>query len=306
VRVPELPDVEVYVERLERLLRDHVLVGTRVASPFVLRTFEPALSSAHGRRVVGLSRLGKRIVFELEGELFLVVHLMIAGRFKWLEAGAPVPARVGLFALDFDNGTLVLTEAGMKRRASLHVVQGREALAAHNPGGVEPLTCSVDEFHAALLRERHTLKRSLTDPHLFSGIGNAYSDEILHHAKLSPAALSTALTPAQVQQLYDATCHVLTLWLERLRAVDVDKPLPTKVTAFHDAMAVHGRAGKPCPECGAPVQKIAYADNETNYCAACQTHGKLLKDRGLSRLLKDDWPRTLDELELVKLRHRQP
>jgi len=246
--------------------------------------------------VVGLRRVGKRIVFALEGELFLVVHLMISGRFKWRDRGAPIPKKLGLAAFDFPRGTLVLTEASTRKRASVHVVRGEAALHALDPGGIEPLTATLDEFTEAIRRESHTLKRTLTDPHLFAGIGNAYSDEILHRARLSPTRLTRQLSDGDIATLREATRATLTLWIERLRS-EAKGEVPEKVTAFHDAMAVHGRFGKPCPDCGAKVQRIVHAANESNYCARCQTGGKLLADRALSRLLREDWPRSLDELE---------
>jgi formamidopyrimidine-DNA glycosylase len=274
---------------------DHTLEKVRLANPFVLRTVDPAPSDLAGKKVVGLRRLGKRIVFEFEGALFLVIHLMIAGRFKWLERGAKIPGKLGLAAFDFDNGTLVLTEAGSKRRASIHIVRGEEALREHDRGGLEPLEISAEQFAAALTRERHTLKRTLTDPHTFSGIGNAYSDEILHRARLSPVQLTTNLSEEEIDHLYRATREVLIEWIERLR-VEAGGGFPEKVTAFRPEMAVHGRYNQPCPVCGSPVQHIVYADNETNYCARCQTGGRLLADRALSRLLKGDWPKSIDEL----------
>jgi len=291
--VPELPDVTVYVESIAARVAGQPLQGVRVASPFVVRTFDPPLSAASGRRVLEVRRLGKRIVFVLEGGLFLVIHLMIAGRFKWLERGAKIPGKVGLAALDFPPGTLVLTEAATKKRASIHLAR---ALDEFQRGGIEPLMCTLDEFEAALRRENHTLKRSLTDPRLFSGIGNAYSDEILHRAKLSPALLTQKMSRDEVRALFQATRTVLTEWTERLRQEAREK-FPEKVTAFRDDFAVHGKYKQPCPVCGTAVQRIAYADNETNYCPRCQTGGKLLSDRSLARLLHDDWPRTIEELE---------
>ena len=310
--MPELPDVTVYVERLEELTRGRALREVRLASPFLLRTVEPPLAAAHGRRVLDVRRLGKRIVLALEGDLFLVLHLMIAGRLKWAPLGSGPPGKVGLAAFDFVDadgaaaglagGTLLLTEAGSKKRASLHVVAGAAALAALDRGGLEPLAAGRAEFEAALRRENHTLKRALTDPRLLSGIGNAYSDEILHRARLSPLQTTARLDAEEAARLYEATVAVLTEWTGRLRAeaeaqAAAGKLLPEKVTAFRPGMAVHGRYGQPCPACGAPVQRIVYAENECNYCARCQTGGKLLADRVLSRLLKDDWPRSLDELE---------
>ena len=313
--MPELPDVTVYVERLSALTRDRVLRQVRLKSPFLLRTVEPPLAAAHGRRVRAVRRLGKRIVLSLEGELFLVLHLMIAGRLKWAPLGAGPPGKVGLAAFDFveedaagaaggaaEGGTLLLTEAGSQKRASLHVVAGAAALAALDRGGLEPLEADAAAFEAALRRENHTLKRALTDPRLVSGIGNAYSDEILHRARLSPLQTTARLDAEEVARLHAATVAVLGEWTARLRAeaeaqAAQGQLLPKKVTAFRPGMAVHGRYGQPCPVCGAPVQRIVYAENECNYCARCQTGGKLLADRVLSRLLKDDWPRSLDELE---------
>ena len=294
--MPELPDILLYIHALRPRIVGQPITGLRLTSPFLLRSVDPPLSAAVGRPVTGLRRIGKRIVFAMEGELFLVFHLMIAGRFRWKETGAKVPGKVGLFALDFPNGTLILTEAGTQKRASLHVVQGREELARHDPGGIEVLDATLPEFAAALQRENHTLKRSLTDPHLFSGIGNAYSDEILHAARLSPFKLTNSLTDEEVRRLHDATTRTLRDWTERLLA-DTGDGFPEKVTAFREKMAVHGRYGQPCPVCGSPVQRIVYAANEANYCATCQTGGRLLADRSLSRLLKDDWPRSLEELE---------
>jgi formamidopyrimidine-DNA glycosylase len=293
--VPELPDITIYLEALSARVLGHTLDKLRLVNPFVLRTVEPGPGDVAGKQVTSLRRLGKRIVFGLEGELFIVIHLMIAGRFKWLAKGAKVPGKVGLAAFDFDNGTLVLTEAGSKRRASIHIVRGEEAIRALDPGGLEPLEMSLDEFRDALTRERHTLKRTLTDPHTFSGIGNAYSDEILHRARLSPVQLSTNLSGEEIEHLYQATREVLVEWIERLRAETGDK-FPEKVTAFRPEMAVHGRYRQPCPVCGSPVQHIVHAENETNYCARCQTGGRLLADRALSRLLKGDWPKSIDEL----------
>ena len=294
--MPELPDVELYVEHLTARLAGTRLERARVVSPNLLRTAEPPLESAEGRVVRGVRRMGKRIVMALEGELFLVFHLMIAGRFRWREAGAKIPAKLGLAAFEFASGTLVLTEAGTRKRASLHVVAGEAEVQSLDPGGLEPLDASLEEFRAALTRESHTLKRALTDPHIFSGIGNAYSDEILHRARLSPLKLTRNLADGEVEQLWRATRLTLSLWLDRLR-IETGDSFPEKVTAFREGMAVHGRYQQPCPECGAPIQRIVYAENETNYCARCQTEGRLLADRSLSRLLHDDWPRTLEELE---------
>lgn len=301
--MPELPDVTVYVEHVARRTVGHVLERVRLASPFVLRTADPPLSAAFGRKVEEVSRLGKRIVLGLDGGLFVVVHLMVAGRFRWKPAGAAMPGRVGLAAFDFDDGTLVLTEASTKKRASIHVVRGRAGLAALDPGGLEPMTATPAAFAARLRSENHTLKRALTDPHLFSGIGNAYSDEILHHARMSPARLTQRMTDDEAARLLASVKAVLTEWTDRLRARAGE--FPEKVTAFQPEMAVHGKYGKPCPRCGKPVQRIRYADNESNYCPTCQTEGKLLADRSLSRLLKGDWPKTLEELEAKKERAAQ-
>ena len=294
--MPELPDVAIYIESLERHITGARLDDIRVFNPFLLRTVVPPIAAAKGKRVRGSYRIGKRIVIGLEDDLFLVIHLMIAGRLRWRKPGAKPPGKQGLAAFDFADGTLMFTEAASKKRASLHVVQGEAALAEHNPGGVEPLDCDLAAFAQALTSENHTLKRSLTDPHLFSGIGNAYSDEILHCARLSPLKMSQKLSDADIERLFDATRITLTTWIERLRAQTGDG-FPDKVTAFHEDMAVHGRYREPCPDCGSPVQRIAYAENECNYCATCQNEGRLLADRSLSRLLKRDWPRTLDELE---------
>ena len=294
--MPELPDLTVYLEALEPRIGGQPLEGVRLASISLLRSVEPPLDAFRGKRVTALRRLGKRLVFGFEDELFLVLHLMIAGRLRWKERGAKPPGKIGHAAFDFPSGTLLLTEAGTKKRASLHAVRGEAALATHDPGGIEPLDCTLPAFAEALRRESHTLKRSLTDPHLFAGIGNAYSDEILHRAKLSPVALTRKLDDADVARLYDATQATLREWIARLRE-QTGAGFPEKVTAFRPEMAVHGRYGEPCPVCGAPVQRIVHAENETNYCARCQTGGKLLADRALSRLLKQDWPRTLEELE---------
>lgn len=297
--MPEYPDVTVYIEALAERVLDQPIQKIRIGSPFVLRSFDPHISAAEGKKVLRLRRLGKRIVFELEDELFLIVHLMIAGRFHWKPKGAKIARKYGQAAFDFPDGALLLTEAGTKKRASIHLVQGEDALQAHDPGGLEVFEASLDEFHAALTQENHTLKRSLTDPHVFSGIGNAYSDEILHRARLSPIRLTQQMTDEEIERLFYAIRDSLNDWVERLRK-ERRGGFPEKVTAFRPDMAVHGKFGKPCPVCGAPVQRIVHAENETNYCAKCQTGGKLLADRSLSRLLKDDWPRSLEELEEIK------
>jgi len=294
--VPELPDVVVYLEALERRIGGEPLTGIRLGNPFVLRTVDPRPADLYGRRVAGFRRVGKRIVIELEGGLFIVIHLMVAGRFKWLAAGAKLPGKLGLAAFDFPNGTLALTEAGTTRRASIHLVRGEAALREIDRGGIEPLEATLEEFRAALTRESHTVKRALTDPRLFSGIGNAYSDEILHRARLSPIKLTGKLSEEEIAGLYAATRETLLDWVGRIRRAYGDG-FPEKVTAFREGMAVHGRFGQPCPVCGTPVQRIVYAANETNYCARCQTGGRLLADRALSRLLKGDWPRSIDEVE---------
>ncbi len=294
--MPELPDIVCYLRALEPRVVGEPLARIRLRSPFLVRSVEPPLAAAEGRRVARLGRLGKRIVLALEDELFLVLHLMIAGRLRWKKPGARPPGRIGLAAFDFPGGTLLLTEASKKKRASLHLVAGEAALAAHDPGGLEVLEATAAEFAARLRSASHTLKRALTDPRLFSGIGNAYSDEILHRARLSPFKLTGRLDDEELARLFAAARETLGEWTERLRAETGDG-FPEKVTAFRDGMAVHGRYRKPCPVCGAPVQRIVYAENEANYCAGCQTGGKILADRALSRLLKDDWPRTLEELE---------
>ncbi len=294
--MPELPDVELYVEALRARVVGSALDRIRIANPFVLRSVDPPASDADGRIVTGVSRLGKRIVIALEGERYVVIHLMIAGRLRWRPRGTKVPKKRGLASFEFPTGLMLFTEEGSQRRAALWYVQGAAALAAHDPGGIEPLTATLAAFTAALTRERHTLKRSLTDPHIFAGIGNAYSDEILHAAQLSPLQLSTNLKPAEVDRLYEATQRTLTMWTDRLRA-ELAGAFPEKVTAFREGMAVHGRYKLPCPVCGSPVQRIRYAENEVNYCAKCQTGGRVLADRGLSRLLKEDWPRSIDEWE---------
>ena len=293
--MPELPDITVYIEALASRIIGEPLQRTRIAKPFLLRSVDPPMSAAEGKRVTGLRRMGKRIVLELEDDLFLVIHLMIAGRLRWLPAGGKVPGKIGLAAFDFPNGTLIFTEAGSKRRASLWLVRGEQSLEQFERGGLEVLDADVAGFTERLIQENHTLKRSLTDPRLFSGIGNAYSDEILHRAKISPIKHTRRLSEEEIQRLFDATRAVLVEWTERLRR-ESKGDFPVKVTAFREEMAVHGKFGKPCPVCGTPVQRIRYADNETNYCPRCQTDGKLLADRALSRLLKQDWPRSIDEL----------
>jgi formamidopyrimidine-DNA glycosylase len=293
--MPELPDVVVYVESLAARIVGSRLERVRLTSPFVLRTAVPPLSEAEGRPVNAVHRLGKRIVLALDGELFLVLHLMIAGRLRWLERGEKPPARITLALFDFPSGTLAFTEAGTKKRASLHVVRGAAGLAAFDLGGLELGTASLDAFRERLLSQNHTLKRALTDPRLFSGIGNAYGDEILHRAQLSPIAMTSRLAPGQIERLYRAAREVLDEWTRRLRD-EAGERFPTGVTAFRPEMAVHGKYGQPCPVCGAPVQRIVYAENETNYCARCQTGGTILADRALSRLLKASWPRSIDEL----------
>jgi formamidopyrimidine-DNA glycosylase len=297
--VPELPDILLYLRALEPRIVGRRIVAVRLASPFLLRSVDPPLSAIEGRTVVGLLRLGKRIVIEAEGELFLIFHLMIAGRFRWKPAGTMIPGKVGLLALDFDNGSLILTEAGSKRQASLHLVQGAERLQQHDPRGLEVLDADLPTFAEVLRRGNHTVKRALTDPHLFSGIGNAYSDEILHAARMSPFKQTGGMSDEEVRRLYEATRLTLSQWTARLQRETGDE-FPDKVTAFRKGMAVHGRYRQPCPDCGAPVQRVVYASNEANYCANCQTGGRLLADRSLSRLLREDWPRTLEELERKK------
>jgi formamidopyrimidine-DNA glycosylase len=299
--VPELPDLVVYLDALTRVAADRRLDRIIVSSPFVLRSVAPPLEAVHGRSVRTLERIGKRLVIGFDDELFLVIHLMIAGRLKWFERsgdGKPAKrpsAKLVLASLEFEHGTLFFTEASSKKRASMQMVQGRAALRALDPGGLEPLGASLEDFHAALTRDSHTVKRALTDPHLFSGIGNAYSDEILHAARLSPLKLTRSLTDEELLRLHDATERTLRLWIDRLRA-DAGDGFPGKVTAFRSDMSVHGRFREPCPVCGAPVQRIVYAENECNYCARCQTGGRLLADRSLSRLLKSDWPRSIDDM----------
>jgi formamidopyrimidine-DNA glycosylase len=301
--MPELPDITVYIEALEPRVLGHVLERAQIAGPSLLRTAAPPIASAQNQRVTGLRRLGKRIAIGLENGLWLVLHLMIAGRLHWKkkqDGGAITPdGRRTLAAFAFDSGTLTLTEAGARKRASLHVVTGKAELAKLDPGGIDVLSASRDQFAAALTASNHTLKRALADPRSFSGIGNAYSDEILHDARLSPVALTQRLSSEEITRLYEATRHTLILWTEKLRA-EAGQKFPEKVTAFRAGMAAHGRYGEPCPRCGAKIQRIRYASNETNYCARCQTGGKLLADRSLSRLLREDWPRSLEELEELR------
>jgi formamidopyrimidine-DNA glycosylase len=294
--VPELPDVELYLHALRTRILDRPLERLRIGNPFVVRTYDPPVDALAGQPVMSLHRLGKRIVFGFPDNLYLVLHLMIAGRLRWREKGEKIPAKVGLAAFDFPGGTIMLTEAGSKRQASIHIVRGRQALAEHDRGGVEVLETDLATFSERLTRENHTLKRMLTDPHVFSGIGNAYSDEILHAARLSPLKLTSTLTGEEIERLFHATRETLQTWVARLRD-ETGGAFPEKVTAFREGMATHGRFGKPCPVCGSPIQRIVYARNEANYCAQCQTGGRLLSDRALSRLLKSDWPKTLDELE---------
>jgi formamidopyrimidine-DNA glycosylase len=299
--MPELPDISAYITALEARIRSQPLEHVRLASPFLLRSADPPLSNVEGRVVRELRRIGKRIAFGVDGDLWLVLHLMIAGRLHWKPRGAKLPGRNNLAAFDFPNGSLTLTEAGSKHRASLHVLAGEEGLRSVDPGGLEVFSSDLASFRAALTAENRTLKRALTDPRILSGIGNAYSDEILHAAKLSPIALTHKLNPEEWERLYSATRETLQTWIDRFRA-EASKSFPEKVTAFRPDMAVHGRYGLPCPRCGEKIQRIRYADNETNYCVRCQTNGKVLADRSLSRLLGSDWPRTLDELEALKRR----
>ncbi len=297
--MPEYPDIVVYIEHLKQRLEGKALKTIRFVSPFFLRTVQPPISSLNNLPVRDIQRLGKRIVFCFENELFLVLHLMVAGRLHWKAPNASLNRKTGLAAMDFENGTLTITESGTKKRASLHLLQGREALADFDRGGLNVLSVSLEEFSQRLLAENHTLKRCLTDPRLFDGIGNAYSDEILHQAQLSPVQLSQRISDEQIARLYEACCSQLQLWTERLRAESANG-FPEKVTAFRQDMAVHGKYNQPCPVCGTCVQRIRYADNETNYCPRCQTNGKLLSDRSLARLLREDWPKTIEELEARK------
>jgi formamidopyrimidine-DNA glycosylase len=301
--MPELPDVALYIEALSARVLGHPLERLRIGNPFIVRTIEPAPAEIAGRRVTGLRRIGKRIVFELEGDVYVVLHLMIAGRLRWREPNAKIPGKVGLAAFDFDNGTAILTEAGSKRQASIHIVRGAETLAAFDRQGLEVLDADLPSFAARLTAQNHTLKRALTDPRIFSGIGNAYSDEILHAARLSPMKTTASMTEEEISTLFRATRETIASWIDRLREEEQGR-FPEKVTAFREGMAVHGRYGQPCPVCGSPIQRIVYASNEANYCSRCQTGGRLLSDRALSRLLKDDWPRTLDELESRKAERR--
>lgn len=303
--MPELPDIVVYIEALEQRALGHALERVQIAGPSLLRTAAPPIESAQNRKVTGLRRLGKRIAIGLDNDIWLVLHLMIAGRLHWKRDRITPDGRRVLAAFDFDSGTLTLTEAGARKRASLHVVTGEAELAKLDPGGIDVLSAGRDRFAAALTSENHTLKRALTDPRTFSGIGNAYSDEILHDARLSPVALTQRLSQEEITRLHEATRHTLTLWTEKLRAEAAGK-FPEKVTAFRPGMTAHGRYGQPCPRCGAPIQRIRYAANETNYCARCQTGGKLLADRSLSRLLREDWPRSLEELEELRPRKGAP
>jgi len=298
--MPELPDIELYLHALRPRIVGKAVQAVRLASPFLMRSIDPPIDAVIGVPITGLSRLGKRIVWEFDGDLFAVFHLMIAGRFRWKERGAKTPGKLGLAAFDFADATLLLTEAGSKRQASLYLVRGAVALGAHDPGGLEVLDASVEAFARVLRSENHTIKRALTDPHLLSGIGNAYSDEILHAARISPMRLTAQMTDDELARLYHHVVGTLTVWRDRLVEETADG-FPEKVTAFRDGMAVHGRFGKPCPVCATPVQRIRYAANEANYCPTCQTGGKLLADRSLSRLLKDDWPRSLEELEKRKI-----
>ena len=299
--MPELPDLTIYIESLQSRIAGERIGNIRLGNPFILRTFDPPISSAIGKTVNSVSRIGKRIVIELEGEFFIVIHLMIAGRFHWKKPKAKASGKAAHAAFDFATGTLMLTEASTKKRASIHLVKGRSDLAQFERGGLELMDSSLELFREALLRENRTLKRALTDPRLFSAVGNAYSDEILHHAGLSPLKLTRQLTVEEISRLYHSTLTILNEWTERLRK-KTGTGFPEKVTAFHAEMAVHGRFGQPCPVCGSKVQRIVYAQNECNYCPRCQTDGKMLSDRSLARLLKDDWPKTIDELESAESR----
>jgi formamidopyrimidine-DNA glycosylase len=297
--VPELPEITAYLEAFERTILGHPIERVRLQSPSLLRTWDPPVSAIEGLAVRGLSRIGKRVVWELDGDVFVVFHLMLTGRFKWVKAGAAVPRKRAHGAFDFPHGTVLLTEQSTQKRASLHVIRGREALTALDPGGLEVLEATLEQFAAALTRDNRTLKRALTDPRVFSGIGNAHSDEILLFAGLSPLQHTRRLSDSEIARLFDVTKRSLREWTERLRSEFGDR-FPEKITAFHPAMAAHGKYGEPCPVCGSPIQRIKYANSETNYCATCQTGGKLLADRGMSRLLGEDWPRTLEELEELR------
>lgn len=297
--MPELPDIESYLHALRRHVVGRVLQGVRLASPFVLRSVDPPIAEVANKRVNDVHRIGKRVVLELDGELFILIHLMIAGRLRWRSPGHKIPGRIGSAAFDFEEGTLLLTEASKKKRAAVHVLRGRHALLEHDPGGVDPLEIDFEAFEAALTASNHTAKRALTDPRIFSGVGNAYSDEILHRAKLSPLIWTQRMTDAQKCRLYASTREVLREWVALLIAQQ-GRDFPEKVTAFRPEMAAHGKYGEPCPTCGDPIQRIVFADRETNYCATCQTGGKVLADRALSRLLKGDWPRSLEELESLR------
>ena len=301
--MPELPDVELYIHALEPRILNQPLERFRIGNPFIVRTIEPRPADLEGRVVSDIRRMGKRIVFAFPDALFLVLHLMIAGRLRWRGKGAPIPAKVGLAAFDFPAGTVILTEAGSRRQASIHILRGHDAVQAMNPNGLEVLDSDASAFAARLRAENHTVKRALTDPHMFSGIGNAYSDEILHAARMSPTKLTASLTDPEIETLFHATRDVLIEWQRRLRE-EAGEDFPEKVTAFRPGMAVHGRFGKPCPVCGSPIQRIVYARNQANYCSRCQTGGRLLSDRSLSRLLREDWPKTLDELEQRQKRRK--
>ena len=294
--MPELPDVELYIHALKPRILHQPLERFRIGNPFIVRSIAPPPGDLEGREIIDIRRMGKRIVFAFPNELFLLLHLMIAGRLRWRDKGAPIPGKVGLAALDFPAGTVILTEAGSRRQASIHILRGIEGVEAMNPNGLEVLTADVAAFGARLRSENHTVKRALTDPHMFSGIGNAYSDEILHAARMSPLKLTSALSDEETAALFEATRNVLIDWQRRLRE-ETGEDFPEKVTAFRPGMAVHGRFGQPCPVCGSPIQRIVYARNEANYCSRCQTGGRLLSDRSLARLLREDWPKTLDELE---------
>ncbi|MBC8182889.1 formamidopyrimidine-DNA glycosylase [candidate division KSB1 bacterium] len=302
--MPEYPDITIYIERLEAFLIGQTLQDVRIKHPFLLRTFDPPIGSIKGKQIIGFRLMGKRIIFIFPDEYFLIFHLMVAGRFHWKEKGAKITGKIGLAAFDFPNGTLLLNEAGSKKRASLHLIKGKDRLAYFDRGGLEIFEISLAEFHERLVFENHTLKRVLTDPSMFSGIGNAYSDEILHRAKLSPVLLSRKMSNDQIEKLFDAAKVVLNEWTEKLRK-ETGENFPEKVTAFHENMAVHGKFGKVCPECGTTVQRIRYVSNETNYCPKCQTGGKILADRSLSRLLKSDWPKSIEAMEEMNIKMKK-